>query len=179
MTKLKKGCVQIYTGPGKGKTTAAIGLGIRAVGSGLKVDMVQLLKCSDCGELHSLCKFDPDFKIHRFEKPRGFFWTLSDEEKQELKEDVKEGFEYCKKAAHDGSCDVLIIDEMMGALNNKLLNVDEVVDFIKNKPDEIEIVMTGRDVPQEIADVADLITEMKDVKHYFENGVQARKGIEY
>jgi cob(I)alamin adenosyltransferase len=179
MANLNKGYVQIYTGNGKGKTTAAIGQGVRAAGCGLKVIMVQFLKGSDTGELHSLKKLEPDFKIYRFERPRGFFWTLSDAEKLELKKDIDTGFEFCKNVVKNNECDMLIIDEMMGVLTNKLLTDEEVCDFIKNKPVGMELIMTGRNVPEKIAECANLITEMKDIKHYFNEGVPARKGIEF
>ncbi|WP_040683770.1 cob(I)yrinic acid a,c-diamide adenosyltransferase [Thermobrachium celere] len=176
---LQKGCIQVYTGNGKGKTTAAVGQGVRAAGRGLKVYMVQFLKGSDSGELHSLKKLEPDFKVFRFERPRGFFWTLTDEEKLELKKDIEKGFDFCKEVVKNKECDVLIIDEMMGVLGNKLLEVNEVVEFLKSKPENMEIILTGRNVPEEILEIADLVTEMKDIKHYFNNGVPARKGIEF
>lgn len=179
MAKLNTGYVQIYTGNGKGKTTAAVGQGVRAAGSGLKVIMVQFLKGTQTGELHSLKKLEPDFKIVRFEKPRGFFWTLSDEEKIELKKDIDTGFEFCKNVIKNNECDMLIIDEIMGVLADKLLTIEEVSDFIKSKPKDMELILTGRDVPEKIAECANLITEMKDIKHYFSEGVPARKGIEF
>ena len=177
--KLSKGLIQVYTGSGKGKTTAALGQAVRAAGSGLKVYIVQFLKSDDTGELISLKKLYPEIQIFRFEKPRGFFWTLNDSERLELKEEIKTAFEFCIKASLNLECDVLIMDEIMGVLKNKLLSINEVVEFVKNKPLNLEIVMTGRDVPEEIANVADLITEMREIKHYFKDGIPARKGIEY
>ncbi|CCC58120.1 MULTISPECIES: cob(I)yrinic acid a,c-diamide adenosyltransferase [Caloramator] len=179
MGKLTKGCIQVYTGDGKGKTTAAIGQGVRAAGNELRVYMVQFLKGSETGELKSIEKLDPYFKIFRFEKKRGFFWTLSDEEKAELKKEIEEAFEFCKKVLKNKECDVLILDEIMGVLHNKLLSVEEVVEFLKSKPEDMEIILTGRNVPKEIMEIADLVTEMKEIKHYFEKGVPARKGIEF
>ncbi|KRQ87225.1 Cob(I)yrinic acid a,c-diamide adenosyltransferase [Caloramator mitchellensis] len=179
MGKLSQGCIQVYTGNGKGKTTAAIGQGVRAAGDELKVYMVQFLKGSETGELKSIAKLEPYFKIFRFEKKRGFFWTLSDEEKAELKKEIEKAFEFCKEVLKNKECDMLILDEIMGVLHNKLLTVEEVVEFLKSKPEDIEIIMTGRNVPNEIQEIADLITEMKDIKHYFEKGIPARKGIEF
>jgi len=179
MGKLTKGCIQVYTGDGKGKTTAAIGQGVRAAGNELRVYMVQFLKGSETGELKSIEKLDPYFKIFRFEKKRGFFWTLSDEEKAELKKEIEEAFKFCKKVLENKECDVLILDEIMGVLHNKLLSVEEVVEFLKSKPEDMEIILTGRNVPKEIMEIADLVTEMKEIKHYFEKGVPARKGIEF
>lgn len=179
MSILKNGCIQVYTGDGKGKTTAALGQGVRAAGSGLKVYMVQFLKGGDSGELHSTKKLYPNFEIFRFERPRGFFWTLDENEKLELKKDIDEAFEFCKKTFKNRECDMLIMDEIMGVLQNKLLSVKEVLDFIKSKPQDMELIMTGRNVPEEIVEAADLITEMKEIKHYYKKGIPARKGIEF
>lgn len=176
--KLEKGYIQVYMGNGKGKTTAALGQGLRSCGRGLKVYMVQFLKSGDTGELHSVEKLYPLFEIFRFERERGFFWTLSEQEKQELKEDIDKGFKFIKAAVRDNKCDVLIIDELLGVLENKLLNVDDVLEIIKTKPVGMEIIITGRNAPMEIIDAADLVTEMKEIKHYFSSGVPARVGIE-
>lgn len=179
MAKLSKGYVQVYTGDGKGKTTAALGLGLRASGGGFKVYMVQFLKGGDTGELHSIEKLEPNFRIFRFERPRGFFWTLSEEEKIELQKDMKKALEFCRSVIKNRECDLLIIDEIMGALHTKLIDVSEVLELIKSKPEDMELILTGRNVPPEIMDAADLVTEMKEVKHYFNKGVNARKGIEF
>jgi len=176
--KLEKGLIQVYTGDGKGKTTAALGQGLRSCGRGLKVCMVQFLKGGDTGELHSVEKLHPLFEIFRFEKKRGFFWTLDHKEKYELKEDIEKGFEFIKAVVSKEECDVLIIDELLGVLGNKLLEVKEVVELLKSKPDTMEIIITGRNASKEIIDAADLVTEMKEIKHYFKNGVSAREGIE-
>lgn len=176
--KLEKGLIQVYTGDGKGKTTAALGQGLRSCGRGLKVYMVQFLKGGDTGELHSVKKLHPLFEIFRFEKERGFFWTLNEQEKKELKEEIEKGFEFIKKVVANDECDILIIDELLGVLGNKLLEVNEVVKLLKSKPDTMEIIITGRNVPPEIFEIADLITEMKEIKHYFRKGIPAREGIE-
>lgn len=176
--KLEKGYIQVYMGNGKGKTTAALGQGLRSCGRGLKVYMVQFLKSGDTGELHSVEKLYPLFEILRFERERGFFWTLSEQEKQEIKKDIDKGFQFIKAAVRDNKCDLLIIDELLGVLENKLLNVDDVLELIKSKPVGMEIIITGRNAPKEIIDAADLVTEMREIKHYFRNGVPARVGIE-
>ena len=176
--KLEKGLIQVYTGDGKGKTTAALGQGLRSCGRGLKVCMVQFLKSGDTGELHSVEKLHPLFEIFRFERPRGFFWTLSEPEKHDLKEDIDNGFEFIKRVVTNNECDVLIIDELLGVLGNRLLDINEVVELLKTKSDTMEIIITGRNAPKEILEAADLVTEMKEIKHYFRNGVPAREGIE-
>lgn len=177
--KLQKGYIQVYTGDGKGKTTAAVGLATRAAGDGFKVYMVQFLKGGHTGELESAKKMQPEFQVFRFEKPRGFFWTLSDEEKQELKQEINEAYEFCMKALKNKECDILIMDEVMGTLSNKLLTEEQLLELLDSKPENIEIILTGRNVPESIIKKANLVTEMKEIKHYFREGVPAREGIEY
>ncbi|MGL4774733.1 MAG: cob(I)yrinic acid a,c-diamide adenosyltransferase [Clostridium sp.] len=179
MMELIKGYIQVYTGDGKGKTTCALGQGFRAVGNGLKVKMVQFLKSGETGELESVKRLGEDFKIYRFEKRRGFVWTLNEEEIEEVKKEVKVAFEFIKEIIVDNSCDILIIDEVMGVLSNKFLTEDEVLEVLNSKPDKMELILTGRNVPEKILERADLVTEMKPIKHYFKKGVPARKGIEY
>lgn len=179
MGKLKKGYVQIYTGNGKGKTTAAVGLAVRAAGNGYNVFMVQFLKGSKTGEIESAKKMAPFFNIFRFEKKRGFFWTLNADEKVELKEDVQKAYEFCRKTLKEEKCDILIMDEVMGALSNNLISEQQLIELIDNKPDNIELVLTGRNAPKSIINKANLVTEMKDIKHYFNEGVPSREGIEF
>jgi cob(I)alamin adenosyltransferase len=177
--QIKKGYVQVYTGDGKGKTTAAVGLGVRAAGNRLRVYMVQFLKSMQTGEIESINKLEPYFKIFRFEKKRGFFWTLNDEEKRELKAEVQIAFNFCLEALKEGKCDLLIMDEIMGSISNGLVSKDQVLELIELKPENIELILTGRNVPEEIAEKADLVTEMREVKHYHTIGVPPRKGIEF
>lgn len=177
--KLEKGLIQIYTGNGKGKTTAAIGQGIRAYGNGLKVTMLQFLKGGHTGELKTIEELGDNFKIYRFESKKDFFWNLDDEQKEVLRKEIKEGYNFILERIKKNDTDLLIIDEVMGVLKNKLLTEEEVLYIMENKPENMEIIMTGRDVPEKIKGKADLITEMKMIKHYFEKGVPSRKGIEY
>jgi len=179
MGKLKKGYVQIYTGNGKGKTTAAVGLATRASGNEYMVTMVQFLKGGATGELISAKRLQPYFNIYRFEKPRGFFWTLNDAEKEELKEEIQEAYRFCLKQLEEKACDILIMDEVMGALSNNLLTEEQLIELIDKKPEDIELIMTGRNVPERIIEKANLVTEMKEIKHYYTEGVPARKGIEF
>jgi cob(I)alamin adenosyltransferase len=179
MGKLKKGYIQVYTGDGKGKTTAAVGIATRAAGNEYRVIMVQFLKGGATGELESAKKLYPYFSIHRFEKPRGFFWTLNDAEKQELKQEIQEAYKFCLKQLEERNCDILILDEIMGALGNKLVTEDQILELMNRKPEDIELIMTGRNVPEKVIERANLVTEMKAIKHYFDEGVPARKGIEF
>lgn len=177
--RLKKGLIQVYTGDGKGKTTAALGQALRAVGAGYRVYMVQFLKGGSTGELEAVKRLEPEFSIFRFEKERGFFWTLSDSEKKDLKSEVKEAFEFIGEVVHGEKCNILILDEMMGILHNGLLTVDDVCNLLEQKPDKMEIILTGRDVPERILEMANLVTEMKLVKHPFDEGIGSREGIEW
>lgn len=179
MSGLKKGYIQIYTGDGKGKTTAAVGLGVRAAGNGLKVIMVQFLKGGHSGELESAKLLEPNFKIVRFEKNRGFFYKLSEAEKKELYDEVQEAYNYCVSVMLEKKCDILILDEIMGTLSNGLVTEEQVLHLMEIKPDNIELVLTGRNVPDKIISKADLVTEMKMIKHYMDKGIAGRKGIEY
>lgn len=177
--KLNEGFVQIYTGNGKGKTTAAIGQGIRAYGNGLKVIMVQFLKSGKTGELNTIDELGENFEIFRFEKKRGFVWTLTEEEKLEVKKEVKVAYDFILDVIENCKCDMLIIDEIMGVLKNEFLSVEDVLNFIRKKPKNMELIMTGRNVPEEIVDKANLVTDMKEIKHYYKEGVPARKGVEF
>lgn len=175
----ERGLVQVYTGVGKGKTTAALGQAFRSVGRGLRVCMIQFLKGNDSGELYTVKKLEPEMRIFRLEKSRGFFWTLTNEERAELKKEVEREFALARQLLDQDECDILILDEIMAAMNNDLLSVQEVCDFIRNKPEGVELILTGRNVPKEIVELADLVTEMREVKHYFNEGIPAREGIEF
>ncbi|KOF55998.1 MULTISPECIES: cob(I)yrinic acid a,c-diamide adenosyltransferase [Clostridium] len=179
MNNIEEGFIEIYTGDGKGKTTAALGLGMRAVGNGMTVYMVQFLKSSSTGELASIKKLEPYFKLFRFERERDFFWNLNDKQKEELKDEIRKAYEFCVKVLKNKQCDVLIMDEIMGVLQNNLLREEDILKLISLKPKNVELVLTGRNAPSKIIDKADLVTEMRPIKHYFEKGVAARKGIEY
>ncbi|MDI3508385.1 MAG: cob(I)alamin adenosyltransferase [Clostridiales bacterium] len=175
---MRKGYIQVYTGNGKGKTTAALGLAMRAVGRGLKVIMIQFLKGIDSGELHSAQRLAPEFTIYRFESSHKFIRDMSDDELAQLRQDISRGFGFAKQVIRENACDILILDEIMAAIHSGFVSIPEVVELMRSKPDNMELVLTGRNVPDEIADLADLITEMKPIKHYYDKGVTARKGIE-
>jgi len=173
-----KGLVHIYTGNGKGKTTAAIGLGIRACGRGFKVLMVQFLKGAETGELDTLKKLEPDFMLYRGTELRKFVWNMSDEEKREAGRIQRDIFSHAVKEASSHQWDLLILDEIMAAMTNGFIPVGDVADFIRNKPDKLEVVLTGRNAPAELVELADYVSEIKAVKHPMDRGVPARKGIE-
>lgn len=179
MDRLARGYVQVYTGDGKGKTTAAVGQAVRSVGNGIKVYMLQFLKIGETGELEIAKLLGDKFQIFRFQSQEGFFWNLNDEEKAILKTEVNVGYKFAMDVIKNNSCDVFILDEIMGVLSNKLLTEQQVIDLIDNKPINMELILTGRNAPKSIIDKADLVTEMKALKHYIDKGVNARKGIEY
>jgi len=173
------GLVHVYTGDGKGKTTAAIGQGMRSAGRGLKVYMVQFLKSADTGELHVCQQLGESFKIFRFEKQRGFFWTLNEEQKNELKSEIRQALQFVRKVFDKKECDVLILDEIMGVITNQLVSEEEICDFIRKKPQSMELILTGRDAPKSIIELADYVSEIHAVKHPMDKGIVARYGIEY
>ncbi len=174
-----KGLVQVYTGDGKGKTTAALGQGLRSVGCGMTVYMVQFLKNGDTGELNSCEKLGEAFQIHRFESERDFFWNLNEEQKKELQIEVNHALAFVEEIMKKEKCDVLILDEVMGAIHNKLIDEEQICEVIRNKPEQMEVILTGRNVPDSIAELADYVSEIVPRKHPIDKGIGARKGIEY
>ena len=169
-----KGYVQVYTGDGKGKTTAALGLALRAAGGGLRVYIGQFMKAGEYSELKSLRRFKDAIKIEQFGRRRFIGQKLLGKDKLL----AQEGLERIKKIIHDGKYDLVIMDEINLALSYGLLSEEEVTGIIKNRPKTQEIVLTGRNAPRGIMELADLVTEMKELKHYFSKGVKARAGIE-
>jgi cob(I)alamin adenosyltransferase len=170
------GMVHVYTGDGKGKTTASLGLGLRASGHGYCVLMVQFMKGQiNYGELDGVKPLD-NFEIIQFGRPD----FVSKEDPAEI--DIKlarEGLEYAGEAVKSGKYDLLILDEINVAVEWNLLSVEDVANLIKTKPEKLELVLTGRYCPQEFIDLADTVTEMKEIKHPYQKNVLARKGIEY
>ena len=175
---MKKGYVQVYTGDGKGKTTAALGLGLRAAGCGFKVIMFQFLKGAYSGELDSTPLLDGRFTIIRIGETKKFFGALNEQEKKELKEKLQEELKQVEAVLKSEDCDILILDEIMAALHGELITVEQVCELIGARPGGMELVLTGRKAPQEVIDRADLVSEMRCVKHYMDKGVPARAGIE-
>jgi cob(I)alamin adenosyltransferase len=174
--RLDKGLVQVYTGDGKGKTSAAFGLALRAIGRGLKVYVIQFIKGGfDYGELHIVDNL-PDFKIAAF--GRGKFITDVSPSGEDAKL-AQEALKLANKVVKEGEYDIVILDEVNVALNMKLIKIDEVLKLIKTKPKHVELILTGRNAPPRLIEVADLVTEMREVKHPYTKGVQPRKGIEY
>lgn len=171
------GLVHIYTGNGKGKTTAAIGLGIRGVGSGMRVLMIQFCKGSSTSEENIIEKLKPDFELYKYKQICKFVWQMTLDEKKQMQENTLHLFNYAISSAE--SKDMIILDEIMAAITNGLIDVKFVVDFIKNKPSNLELVLTGRNAPIELIELADYVSELNAVKHPMSSGIMARKGIEF
>lgn len=179
---MRKGLIQVYTGTGKGKTTAALGLALRAVGQGLKVCIIQFMKSSDLktGEMMAAERLAPDFKLIQFGKSS--VWGKSKPKEcitLDMKKAAQRALEFAKKTAQEGHYDIIVLDEINMALKVGLLSLDEVSEFLETKPEKVELVLTGRGVPDEILDLADLATEMIEIKHPYQAGIKARRGIEY
>jgi len=174
--RLEVGLTQVYTGNGKGKTSAAFGLALRAVGRGLKVYVIQFIKGGfDYGELHIVDRL-PNLEIAAF--GRGRFIGRGSTTEEDL-EQARKALGHAREIVGGGEHDIVILDEINVAVDYELIGVEEVADLIKNKPGHVELVLTGRAVHPDIVELADLVTEMREVKHPFNRGIEARKGIEY
>lgn len=173
---LQKGYVQVYTGNSKGKTTAALGLAFRAMGRGLKTYIGQFMKGQYYGELKAAEMVQPYVTIEQYGKDT--FIHVTDPPKEEDVKMAREGLEKGKKAMFSGDYDIIIFDEINTSHFFKLISTEEMLEIINTKPDNVEVVFTGRYCPPEVVEAADLVTEMTEIKHYYEQGVPARDGIE-
>lgn len=170
---MEKGMVHIYTGDGKGKTSSAIGLAIRCAGYGKKVTVYQFLKATPTGELDCLKKLGID--VVRPNTCEKFYFDMTDSEKLITKTET----ENVIGTLFSEACDLLILDEILCAVNNGILNVYDIIKIIKNKPENTELVLTGRNMPERLLEYADYVSEIKCIKHPFEKGVDARCGIDF
>jgi cob(I)alamin adenosyltransferase len=172
---LGKGYVQVYTGNGKGKTTAAFGLAFRAMGRGLKTYIGQFMKGQSYGELESARMIAPYITIEQYGKDTFVHVRGPSEEDIEM---AHEGLARAREAMLSGEYDIIVLDEIVTSHFFHLISLEEMLEIIKSKPDGVEMILTGRYAPPELIAAADLVTEMVEVKHYFKRGVQARDGIE-
>lgn len=170
---MNKGYVQVYTGNGKGKTTAALGLAVRAATAGLNVYIGQFLKGMEYSELKIPEHFD-NIKMEQF--GTDYFVTSGPNETDKEKADI--GFEKIKEVINSGKYDVVILDEMNIATSMDLVDVDELIELLDSRDEGMEVIITGRNADEKLIEYADLVTEMKEIKHYYNEGVMARKGIE-
>jgi cob(I)alamin adenosyltransferase len=175
---MELGLIHIYCGDGKGKTTAAMGLGIRACGRDKKVLLTQFLKDNDTGELISIEKLGENFQVFKGDPVEKFFKFMTQEEQNKTKREHEERFRKVTKKAIDEEFDLLIMDEIIATTNLDLVSVDEVVEFLRNKPKGLEVVLTGRNPNEKLIELADYVSEIKAVKHPYEKGIYSRMGIE-
>lgn len=166
----------MYTGDGKGKTTAALGQALRAIGHGMKVFMIQFMKGRTYGELMACERCLPDLTIVM--SGRDEFVKRGSPEEVDLRM-AREGLELAKKVVREGRHQMLILDEINVALDYGLLPLDEVLEFLRSCPRELEVICTGRYAPAELVELADMVSEVREVKHHYRQGVQMRRGIEY
>ncbi len=170
--------IHIYCGDGKGKTTCAMGLALRALGREMSVVVAQFLKGSTSGEILQLEKID-GVRIFRLEEELPFTFQMSSEQKNRALQLHNRIFQKAIHFVNAGYCDMLILDELLSALETELIDSKMVMNFLESINNKVEVVITGRNPPENIIDLADYITEMRLQKHPFEKGVPAREGIEY
>jgi cob(I)alamin adenosyltransferase len=174
---LEKGFVHLYTGNGKGKTTAALGLAVRAAGAGLRTVMIQFMKGQHYSELDALKMYSDMIRIEQYGSPE--FCRLDNEKSvQEHYRLARDAMARSREVIVDDAVDLIILDEIITAYLFKLVTLDEIKALIKDKPLRKELVLTGRGAPEALYEYCDLITEMREIKHYYQQGVQARTGIE-
>lgn len=171
------GLIHIYCGDGKGKTTAAVGLAVRCAGRGNKVLLVQFLKSRDSGELYSLAKL-PDIEVMRGKESKKFTFQMNEEEKHALLIEHNKMFEQVLAKIKNGGYSLLILDEVIGALNAKVFEMPKLIEFLRHKPENLEVVLTGRNPAPELVEIGDYVSEMRKVKHPMDKGIMAREGIE-
>ena len=178
MPDVRRGLIIVNTGPGKGKTTAAMGTALRAVGNGMKVLMLQFLKGSwHYGELDAVKAFGDNFVMKQL--GRGFVKVGGAETDPEDIRMVEEAWQESREAILSGRWDLVILDEINYAISYHMLDADKVVETLKQKPEMVHVILTGRNAHPKIVEVADTVTEMRQVKHAYEAGILAQRGIEY
>jgi len=174
MEKFNKGYIHIYTGNGKGKTTAALGLALRAAGSGMKVFIAQFIKGMKYSEIKALQNYSTNIKVKQYGKGCFVFREPSEEDCDYAKKGLLE----VEKIIKSKSFDLIILDEINIAVALNLIDVEDILKIMEEKPEELELVLTGRYAHKKLIKKADLVTEMKEIKHYYQEGVMARTGIE-
>lgn len=174
--RAKKGLIIVNTGDGKGKTTAALGVALRAVGQNYRVAVVQFIKGAwRPGEVRVAGRLAPNFEITPM--GLGFTWLSKDLNKDKAK--AQEGWKLAKEKIESGKYDIVILDEITYAINHGFIPLEGVLDALRNKGEMQHIIITGRNAPKEIVEMADLVTEMKLIKHPYKSGIMAQRGIEF
>ena len=175
--RLSRGLIQVYTGDGKGKTTCALGLALRAVGQGFKVYMVQFMKGRETGEAKAAAdRLAPEMTLRYFGRPG--LVNLKAPDPEDLAR-VREAWDLARQVISAGEHDLVILDEINLALTFNLVPLAEALEVLRARPAWVEVVLTGRQAPPELVELADLVTEMRPLKHYYEAGVKSRRGIEW
>jgi cob(I)alamin adenosyltransferase len=174
-----EGLVIVYTGKGKGKTTAALGMALRAIGHDHTICMIQFIKGSwHYGEMSSSKRLEPEFELTAVGK--GFVGILDDKTPKEVHQNIaKEAIEIAKQKILSEKYNIVILDEINYAVNLGLVDLDDVLNLIRTKPKNVTLVLTGNHVKQQVIDAADLVTEMREIKHPFQKGIRAKKGIDF
>ena len=175
MGDMERGTIQLYTGDGKGKTTAALGAALRAVGHGERVFMIQFMKGRLYGELEAAKKLD-GFTIEQHGRDEFVDPKNPDPVDRGL---AAKGWRRAEELVREGGADMLILDEINVAVAFGLIELEKVLSFMREKPERLELILTGRYAPAEMIDLADTVTEMREIRHHYKGGVPARKGIEY
>ncbi len=175
----KNGLTIVYTGKGKGKTTAALGIALRATGYKKKICMIQFIKGSwHYGEMESSKRLEPEFEMVAIGK--GFVGIIDDKSpKEDHQKIAKEAIRISNEKMQSGKYDIVILDEVNYAVNLNLISLDDVLNLIKSKPENVDLVLTGNYAKEEVIEVADLVTEMKEIKHPFQKGIKAKEGIDF
>jgi cob(I)alamin adenosyltransferase len=173
------GLTIVYTGKGKGKTTAALGIALRATGYKKKICMIQFIKGSwHYGEMESSKLLEPEFEMVAIGK--GFVGIIDDKSpKEDHQKIAKEAIRISNEKIQSGKYDIVILDEINYAVNLNLISLDDVLDLIKSKPENVDLVLTGNYAKEEVIEAADLVTEMKEIKHPFQKGIKAKEGIDF
>jgi cob(I)alamin adenosyltransferase len=174
ITVMKKGKIHIYTGNGKGKTTAALGLALRAAGAGMNVFIGQFMKRGYYSEIDALAQLNETITVRQYGSGR----FVKDQPHDEEIESAQAGLEEISKILQSGHFDVVIMDEACTAMHFRLFKPESLMKSLEERNQGTEVIITGRNAPPELIDMADLVTEMREIKHYYRQGVKARKGIE-
>ena len=184
------GLVHVMTGEGQGKTTSSLGLSVRALGSNLRIYVIQFLKSATTGELYTIKRNLPGMEIIQFgvdavKERQQKLYTFTDKGSkfifnpdQEEKEAAMLGFQHAKKAINSGNYDMVVLDEINVVLDKGFIPIKDVIDLIENHGN-VELIFTGRDAPQELIERADYVSHIKNIRHPWQKGIKARKGIEY
>lgn len=172
------GLIHIYCGEGKGKTTAAVGLAVRAAGCGMKVLFARFLKNENSGELKVLDAI-PEIEVLHLDKSYGFYWTLSDREKDEVRNMYGQLWKRILEEVSEGVYSMLVMDEFMAVYSYEFIPHDEAMEFLRCRPEGLEVVLTGRDPAAELLELADYVSDIQKVRHPFDKNMDARRGIEF